>query len=140
LEPGRVAASGIIVHSPQGRVLLQLRAHRPQTDDEGLKWGIWGGRVEEGETPREAASRELKEETGLEGEPVFWSTGRTLRGHPVYTFSLVCDEETVRFLDPAETVRAEWFSREDLGRLRLAYDHGEVIARFLASPEAPGAR
>ncbi len=46
-----------------GRVLLQRR------DDTG-RWGLPGGGVEPGESVREAIIREVREETGLEVEPV----------------------------------------------------------------------
>lgn len=42
-----------------GRVLLQKR-------EDSNKWGFPGGAIELGETPEEAAIRELKEETGLD--------------------------------------------------------------------------
>lgn len=42
-----------------GRVLLQKRG-------DSNKWGFPGGAIELGETPEEAAIRELKEETGLD--------------------------------------------------------------------------
>ena len=42
-----------------GRVLLQKRG-------DSNKWGSPGGAIELGETPEEAAIRELKEETGLD--------------------------------------------------------------------------
>ncbi|HLK12864.1 MAG TPA: NUDIX domain-containing protein [Candidatus Binatia bacterium] len=57
----RPAVSAVIL-SADG-VLLQRR------DDNGL-WGLPGGAVEPGESVREALAREVREETGLEVEPV----------------------------------------------------------------------
>jgi len=47
----------------EGRVLLQRR------DDTG-RWGLPGGGVEPGESVRQALIREVREETGLEVEPL----------------------------------------------------------------------
>lgn len=47
-----------------GRVLLVRRANEPSR---GL-WSIPGGRVEEGESARDCARREVREETGLDVE------------------------------------------------------------------------
>jgi 8-oxo-dGTP diphosphatase len=49
-----------------GRVLLVQRARAPSVG----KWGFPGGVQELGETIFEAAARELREETGLDIEPV----------------------------------------------------------------------
>lgn len=59
----RVAAAGVILH--RGRVLLVRRGTPPHS---GL-WTYPGGKVEWGETVREACRREVREETGLEVEP-----------------------------------------------------------------------
>ncbi len=53
------AGGGVVVRD--GRVLL---IHRPRYDD----WSLPKGKVEEGETPEEAALREVEEETGLRCE------------------------------------------------------------------------
>jgi len=49
-----------------GKLLLVKRAVQPA---KGM-WGLPGGFIELGETPNEAAIRELKEETNLEGIPM----------------------------------------------------------------------
>ena len=51
--------AGGCLFDDRGRVLLQKRS------DSG-KWGFPGGAIELGETPEEAAIREVKEETGLD--------------------------------------------------------------------------
>ena len=57
----RIAAAGAIVRDDRDRLLLVRRGREP---GRGL-WSIPGGRVEPGEGAREAAVREVEEETGV---------------------------------------------------------------------------
>jgi ADP-ribose pyrophosphatase YjhB (NUDIX family) len=50
----------------EGRVLLVRRGHAPSLGE----WSIPGGALEVGETLAEGVKREVREETGLEVEPV----------------------------------------------------------------------
>lgn len=61
--PERPVVATIAAVVRDGRVLMVRRRNPP---DAG-RWGFPGGRVELGETIAEAAIRELREETGVEG-------------------------------------------------------------------------
>jgi 8-oxo-dGTP pyrophosphatase MutT (NUDIX family) len=60
-------AAGTVIDDPERGVLLLWR-HRFTTDTYG--WEIPAGRVDEGETPIEAAAREAYEETGWRPGPI----------------------------------------------------------------------
>jgi 8-oxo-dGTP pyrophosphatase MutT (NUDIX family) len=55
--------AGTILVDPRGWILMQERDEHPRIDPE--KWGLSGGHLEPGESPREGALRELEEETGV---------------------------------------------------------------------------
>jgi 8-oxo-dGTP diphosphatase len=60
-KPAPVVCAGAVVRDVAGRLLLVRRGRPPSA---GL-WSVPGGRVEPGETPAQAAGREVREETGL---------------------------------------------------------------------------
>ena len=113
-------AAGVLVVDEAGRVLMLWR-HRFIPDRWG--WEIPAGRIDDGESPQEAARREGREETGWEPGPlrplfrfhpvagmvdtefhVFVAEGATHRGEPS---------------DPAEADRIEWIERDRLRQLLL---------------------
>jgi mutator protein MutT len=61
------AAAAILLHE-DGRILMQLRDDRPDIWYPN-HWGLFGGGVEEGESPEEALCRELYEELELVKQP-----------------------------------------------------------------------
>lgn len=68
----KLGALAVVIHD--GNVLLAQRKKQP---DAGL-WGFPGGHVEWGETALTAATRELREETGVIAEPIEYLTNYDL--------------------------------------------------------------
>jgi 8-oxo-dGTP pyrophosphatase MutT (NUDIX family) len=58
----------VFLVDPEGRVLMQHRDQHAKVSPN--QWAMPGGKIEEGETPEEAARREVLEETGLDAGPI----------------------------------------------------------------------
>lgn len=105
-----VVSMAIIVRD--GAVLM---IQRRQKEGE-LLWAFVGGAVEDGETPEEAAVREVAEEVGLTvkaervlGERVHPKTGRAM----VYVACAVVDGEPV-VLDADEVAEVAWVKHDQI--------------------------
>lgn len=61
---GRQGAGCIFKARSTGRVLI---AHRSQDVEQPGTWGTWGGAIDSGESPLDAARREVREEAGYHG-------------------------------------------------------------------------
>ena len=116
-------AAAAIVHHPARGVLLLWR-HRFVTDSWG--WEIPGGRVDEGETPVEAAARETLEETGWRPGPL----RQLFAYHPApggvdQTFHVFLADSAVEEGEPDqdEAERVEWVP---LDRVRTLVADGRV--------------
>lgn len=113
-----------------------LVGRRPPEKRHGGLWEFPGGKLDHGETLREAAARELSEELEL----VLTATGRTLlRKHDVGApFEIVFVEVEVESAEPVphEHTEVGWFTAEELGSMELAPSD----AAFVAWVEAGGAR
>jgi 8-oxo-dGTP diphosphatase len=117
------------------RLLLVRRGRGPAQGD----WSVPGGKVERGETLAEAVTRELREETGLEGvcgALLGWAERIGADEHYVildFEVTVVGGDEPVAGDDAAE---ARWVDLHEVAELRLVeglaellYDWG-VIATF----------
>jgi 8-oxo-dGTP diphosphatase len=124
------AATGVIV-DPGGRLLLVMRNREPGRG----RWALPGGFVETGESPVEAAVRELQEETGLEAsaptlidiihhESEFYGTSLLVIGYHFGSF-----DGNPRPGDDADEVR--FFEREDIPELAFE-SHRLIIDRFFS--------
>ncbi len=61
---GQDVSSAALIHDDNDRILLQLREKKAGVAYPGY-WGLFGGRVEVGETPSQGLQREIHEELGL---------------------------------------------------------------------------
>jgi 8-oxo-dGTP diphosphatase len=128
-------AADSVVFDKAGRLLLIRRKNPPFQG----QYALPGGFVDYGERMQEAALRELREETGIEGRiirliGVYSKPDRDPRGHCVSAVYLVDggDQQPVAG-DDAES--AEFI--ENYRAQRLAFDHDEVVADALAQGAAP---
>jgi len=82
-----IVAAALIAR--EGRILV---TQRKEGDDRSLLWEFPGGKVEEGEEPRQAVERELREELGIEGEvgSIFDATFYFYPEHPILLLVYHC--------------------------------------------------
>lgn len=71
LRPGNAAAALITVEG--SHYLLQMRDQKPEIFFPG-HWGLFGGAMDEGESPEQSLRRELEEELGLTAASVRYFT------------------------------------------------------------------
>lgn len=112
------------------RVLLVRRGNEPFKGD----WALPGGFVEERERARDAAVRELEEETGvvvgdLSLVGVYDEPDRDPRGRVVSIAYRARLESSVTARGGSDASEARWFSVEALPT--LAFDHARVIREAL---------
>ena len=129
-----VSAGGVAYRRRRGKVQVALAARRTRRGD--LVWGLPKGEIEPGESPQDAALREVREETGL----------RTIIEDPlgeiryVYVWEGVRIRKLVHFFlmrrtggdvrlhdDEMEDVR--WFPLADALRLAAYKGEREVLER-----------
>lgn len=135
--------AAVMLVDADGRLLLQHRdAAAPVSPSQ---WTMPGGGVEPGESPEEAAHRELLEETGLRVEgplALFWSgirpSSRTPDDPTVATqWHVYCASTTARQEDVVlgEGQAMVFTPPEQALALDLAYSARYFLPLFLASPE-----
>ena len=109
---------GGILFDPYGRLLLIRRRNDPGSG----QWSLPGGRVEPGETDKEAVVRELSEETGLDVIPGTL-VGSVRRG-PYEIFDYACEVEGGNLTAGDDASEARWSDAADLAGLEAG---GELV-------------
>lgn len=131
-----VSAGGLVVDDGDGvpRAALIARVNRAGR----LEWCLPKGHLEPGETPEQAAVREIAEETGIQGQVVaplgsidYWFSASGRRIHKtVHHFLLEATggHLTVEGDPDAEAVDAAWVPLAELDQ-RLAFGNERRMAR-----------
>jgi ADP-ribose pyrophosphatase YjhB (NUDIX family) len=127
------AVGAVIVHD--GRVLLILRGKEPRKG----QWSIPGGAVEAGETLRQCAAREAREETGLEVEPggileVIDSIHHAADGRVHYHYVLIdflCRVVGGELRAGGDAIEARWTRESELVSLQVDNAAVRVIRKAL---------
>ena len=129
-----VGVGAVIV---EGKRVLLIRRGQPPLLGE---WSLPGGVLECGETLREAAVREAREETGLVVEPVdmlgvYERVIRSDDGRVRYHYVLIdflCRPVEGDVKAGSDAADVQWFTRDELPPLNLAYDANDVVLKGLA--------
>ena len=137
-----VSAGGLVIDTTGKLGLLIGRRDQKDASGKRILWSLPKGHIEEGESPEQAALREVQEETGIEsviekslGVIDFWFMAGGKRIHKTVHHYLF--RESGGLLAPQETEVDEvaWFPLAEIVE-RLAYpDEKKLIARTHASQE-----
>jgi len=128
-----VTADAAVFAFCDGRARLLL-IQRKQGPFQG-HWALPGGFVEMDEDLKDAAARELAEETGLRGVALeqlhtFGRPGRDPRGRVVTVVYFGIAEHSREQIEAADDAAdAQWFDIEDLPT--MAFDHEEIARRAM---------
>lgn len=135
-----VSAGGLVIDTT-GKLGL-LIGRRDQKDASGKKilWSLPKGHIEEGETPEQAALREVAEETGIQSEIEkslgvidFWFMAGGKRIHKTVHHYLFRESGGILAAQESEVDEVAWFPLEEIID-KLAYpDEKKLIARTNAT-------
>jgi len=125
-----VGVGGVLIH--RGRALLIRRGHEPLKGE----WSIPGGMLELGEELTAGVKRELKEETGLDVEPLecllvfdrIMHEGERVRYHYVIV-DYLCRYKGGRLRPASDVTDARWVRRQDLPQYGLTELATKVILK-----------
>jgi ADP-ribose pyrophosphatase YjhB (NUDIX family) len=115
-----VGVGGVVIH--RDRALLIRRGSEPLKGE----WSIPGGMLELGEDLTAGVRRELKEETGIEVEPLecilvfdrIMREGERVKYHYVIV-DYLCRRKSGRLRPASDVTDARWVRREDLPQYHL---------------------
>lgn len=117
-----------------GKILLLLRQdHKPH----GNTWGLPSGKIEAGETAKQAMLRELQQETGYEDAAgLLVYVGKVYVRHEgvdfiYYVYRLSLKSQPKVEINKAEHKEYDWFYPEEALKMNLIHDLDACIKKFM---------
>ena len=128
-KEGKSGAGILPLADASGRILLGKRS---QSIDHPGKWAIFGGIMEEGESPKEAAKREMEEETQYKGEMKIKPLAVTEKnGFKFHSFLGTIPKEFEPKLN-YETAKYKWFTLQEAQELKNKIEGLEDLIKIVA--------
>lgn len=135
----QVAAKAVIVH--KGKILILREPAKNNLGTEHGRYGNPGGRLDAGENYDEALRREVKEECGLEIEPLYpifvgewYPLINGIKTHVIAIFT-VCKAKTTKVKLSAEHDDYKWIRPEEVNEYDIMDPEPEVIKRYAKRQE-----
>lgn len=129
-----VSAGGVLVREAGGRPEVLLASRRTRSGD--LVWGLPKGLVEPGESPEDAAVREVREETGYQGavrmplgEISYWYVWGGVRVHKTVHFFLMDHTGGDASLRDREMEDVAWYPLEEATEIAGFPSEKDVLRR-----------
>lgn len=117
----------VVLFDESGRVGLQLRDGN--CPDFPHQWALFGGKMEDGESPENAIHREMVEELNLD-LPAFTELGRySFRETEIFAFASICDPSKIVLNEGAGFA---FFRTTDALKLKLGFNAKEVLLDFVS--------
>lgn len=137
-----VSAGGLVVDATGTLGLLIGRRDQKDSTGQRILWSLPKGHIEEGETPEQAALREVKEETGIEstidkslGVIDFWFMAGGKRIHKTVHHFRFRESGGILMAQESEVDEVAWFPLNQIVE-KLAYpDEKKLITRTGATEE-----
>lgn len=131
-----VSAGGLVIDFSGTKGLLIGRFDQKDAMREKLLWSLPKGHIEEGETPEQAAIREVAEETGINSEISrelgvidFWFMAGGKRIHKTVHHFLFKEVGGTLTPQESEVDEARWFPLEEIVSLLAYPDEKKLILR-----------
>ena len=131
-----VSAGGLVINTSGTMGLLIGRRDLKDAAREKLIWSLPKGHIEEGETPQEAAIREVHEETGIKSEIHrelgvidFWFMASGKRIHKTVHHYLFREVGGTLSPQVTEVDDVQWFPLEEIISLLAYPDEKKLIAK-----------
>ena len=131
-----ISAGGLVIDATGTRGLLIGRYDQKDVSGKRVLWSLPKGHIEAGETPEQAAIREVQEETGIESEITkslgvidFWFMAGGKRIHKTVHHFIFTETGGLLVAQESEVDEVSWFPLTEIVDLLAYPDEKKLITR-----------